>query len=57
MFQICDRLWTLARVPEGPLVRYLNSFVNLSTRKESNGLLSVNKFGSSPTSAAGFNTR
>ena len=27
MFQICDRLWTLARVPEGPLVRYLDSFV------------------------------
>ena len=27
MFQICGRLWTLARVPEGPLVRYLDSFV------------------------------
>jgi site-specific recombinase XerD len=27
MFQICDRLWTLAWVPEGPLVRYLDSFV------------------------------
>ena len=26
MTQICHRLWTLAREPEGPLVRYLDIF-------------------------------